>query len=72
MFFKRHEQTQTVMLNHGIPLLHMVPLTERRIKIETHLITEEEYLVKASNVTHAVFNDGFSFARKVYNKNRKK
>lgn len=35
-------------LRPGTPLLHILPLSEKRINIKTHLVSEEEYVKKSS------------------------
>jgi hypothetical protein len=42
LFLVRGEQTKTLMIRHGNPLLMLFPLTERPVKIRHHLVTEEE------------------------------
>lgn len=41
MFYKRKPEDTVYMLEHGQPLLHFVPLTERKIKLQLHLVSEE-------------------------------
>ncbi|CAB5221978.1 hypothetical protein UFOVP242_192 [uncultured Caudovirales phage] len=45
----KKEQKQ-VMLNAGMPLAHIIPLTERRIKFKTEVISEQEYEKKRQNI----------------------
>jgi hypothetical protein len=41
ILFRRKDQT--VNFQHGEPLAHIIPLTERQLKINNHLIGEEEF-----------------------------
>lgn len=42
LFFKFKEQTELYSLLLGQPLLHAIPLTERKIKLNYELVTEKE------------------------------
>jgi len=43
MFIPRTQQTETLSFAQGQPILHLLPITERRVEYRTHLITQEEY-----------------------------
>lgn len=43
LFFRREQERQEVILQAGMPVYHYVPLTERKVRIETHLISYEEF-----------------------------
>lgn len=41
MFYKRQAQDAVHTLEFGQPLLHYVPLTERKVRLELHLVSDE-------------------------------
>jgi hypothetical protein len=43
LFVKREKEDSEIMLKQGTPLLHIVPLTERKIIMKTHLIDNKEF-----------------------------
>lgn len=43
LFATRTQTMQEIMLPHGMPLAHLIPLTDKKIKIHTHVISKEEY-----------------------------
>ena len=43
MMFMRTNQKELRVLNFGTPLLHLTPLTERKLELRHHLVTIEEY-----------------------------
>ena len=53
MFFKRGV---SVMLEHGTPLVHCIPLSEAKLEIKNHLVSEQEY-----NHLHQLSSFNFSF-----------
>jgi|TARA_B110000977_G_C11051201_1_gene482387 hypothetical protein len=52
-FLEIPNEKQEFMLPFGLPLLHMIPLTDKTIKIKTHVISEEEWKKKTTNSTGA-------------------
>lgn len=42
MFFKRKPTTREVFIEHGHPLVHLVPLTERPVVFRAHLVSADE------------------------------
>ena len=53
MFFRRRADTTAYTLKHNMPLAHFIPLTERKIKLKLHLVSEQE-LQRVSNINKAV------------------
>lgn len=43
IFFPREEKETEVLLAAGMPLYHLIPLTERKITIKTHLVSDEHF-----------------------------
>lgn len=62
---------QTFKLTAGIPLIHLFPITDKKIKLKTHLIGEEEYS-KISALSHTNFFSKNYFKRKNIIKNVRK
>jgi hypothetical protein len=44
LFIQRKEQTYRIKIPFGTPITHIVPLSDRKIKIEYHLLSSEEFL----------------------------
>lgn len=42
MLFKRGTATREVLIEHGQPMVHLVPLTERPVVFRAHLVTNDE------------------------------
>lgn len=43
MFFNRSTESYSLLLKHGEPLVQLIPLVDRLIKTETHLVSQEEF-----------------------------
>ena len=41
LFFKKEKETQRLIIEAGTPILHFIPLTDKKIKIENVMISEE-------------------------------
>ena len=44
MFFKRDAAPKKVFIRYNTPILMLVPLTERKVRVEHHLISDEEWV----------------------------
>lgn len=53
LFYKRKLEDAQYILEHDQPLLHYIPLTEKRIKIQTHLVSPEE-LNRITNINMSI------------------
>jgi len=42
LFFYREENPKVMKINHGEPIFQLVPLTEKKLKIKHHLVSEQE------------------------------
>lgn len=51
MFFPKEKELKKVLIKHGTPLMHVIPLTERNVKINQHLVSDKELslMVKHNN-----------------------
>ena len=43
LIFPIPKQKKLIHIDHGHPLIHAIPLTDKRIEVRNHLVTEEEY-----------------------------
>jgi hypothetical protein len=50
LFIKRQKQESIVNINYGQPLVHIVPLSDVKIKLKHHLVSDEE--MKKINQLH--------------------
>lgn len=41
-FFARHSSHKEYFFKHGTPLVHLIPLTNKKVKLKTHLISQQE------------------------------
>jgi hypothetical protein len=44
VFFKFENQQKEIFFKHGQPLIHMVPLSERKVELKHHLIHKDELI----------------------------
>lgn len=43
LLFAREQEKKRVLLNHGQLMMQVIPLTERKLVVKQHLVSEEEY-----------------------------
>jgi hypothetical protein len=43
LFVYREEKSKLIKINFGQPVTHLVPMTEKKLKIKHHLVSEDEY-----------------------------
>lgn len=55
MFLKRSHSPREVLIEHGQPLVHLIPLTERKVIFRAHLVTNDEIRALASLRTSIKF-----------------
>lgn len=49
LFFKHKQQEHKIHLDPGIPIVHLIPQTEKRIEIRTHYLSKNEWLQRHAN-----------------------
>lgn len=59
-----------VNLPLGLPLVHIVPLTDRTVEIKTHLVSEEEYKRKYERSLSPFFEKRYFKAKKILKNNK--
>lgn len=64
LFIKRQKEDIETVLHQGTPLLHIVPLTERKVILKIHLVDEEKFIAIGSK------NRPISFFRHYENKKK--
>lgn len=69
VLWKRQNNTKNYLLEFGAPLCHYVPLTDRRIKIQTHLVSPEELKRIRSVVTPLKFINKYNANKKMQKQN---
>lgn len=42
-YIKRTEEEQNIFLQAGTPIYHFIPLTEKKVQLEVHLVTTEKF-----------------------------
>jgi hypothetical protein len=53
---KRHQDDRRLFIPYGQPLVHLVPITERKVEVKIHLITREEFMHKYQRNAPCSFN----------------
>ena len=48
LFIRKEEQNSRLMLKQGLPLLHIIPLTDKKIKFSIKQISNEDFLRKSN------------------------
>jgi hypothetical protein len=66
--FIPNEVPRTFVIPHGRPLVQLVPLTERKIKLKTHLVTDTEFLRLKTKVVRVSFIGAYDALKKVMQK----
>ena len=66
--FIPNEVPRTFVIPHGRPLVQLVPLTERKIKLKTHLVTDDEFLRLKTKVVRVSFVGAYDALKKVMQK----
>ena len=65
MFCLREEKETSILLEAGIPMYHYIPLTDRKITLKTHLISDEHYFKIKSIATPTKFVRHYSARKKI-------
>lgn len=55
MLFSKGENRKRLLIEHGTPMVHLIPITERRIEIKHHLISEQEWKIKLKSATEKFY-----------------
>lgn len=66
--FVPNETPRTFVIPHGRPLAQLIPLTEKKVKVKTHLVTNEEYVKLKSRVVRVSFVGAYDALKKVMQK----
>ena len=70
MFAKRTDEVSKLNLMSGTPLYHFIPLTDRKVILRNHLVSQEKILnLKALN-TRVSFSRHFQKKRKIYSETK--
>lgn len=59
ILFRKTNVNTIVDINHNTPLAHIIPLSEKPLKIKTHLIDEKEYSMMAGKNQRIMFHGGY-------------
>tara|TARA_R110000744_G_scaffold221810_1_gene340789 strand:- start:100 stop:822 length:723 start_codon:yes stop_codon:yes gene_type:complete len=62
MYIKRTDETQDIFMKHGTPLLDLIPLTEKKIKVHVHF-DKEKHEELASYTPQVKFTGGYNYTR---------
>jgi len=64
MLFSRGETRKRLLIEHGTPMVHLVPITERRIEIKHHLISAQEWEINLKSPSEKFYRSHF-YRRKI-------
>lgn len=66
VLFHRKPQKYSCFIRHGEPLVQIVPLSDRPLKIKTHLVSEPEFArLKAKTLSHVTFTNTYKYIRQL-------
>jgi len=69
LYLKRAPEEKRIFIESGTPLYHFVPLTERKIILKTHLVSQEEFNNIHDSAGRISFLHGFRKKKKNRQKN---
>jgi hypothetical protein len=64
-FFVNKEKNRNLLINAGQPMVNIIPLTDKKIKIHTHFISDSDFLKKSSRNSQTSFNNVLSKIKKI-------
>tara|TARA_R110000803_G_C11913675_1_gene313540 strand:+ start:237 stop:950 length:714 start_codon:yes stop_codon:yes gene_type:complete len=67
-YITRTNETQDILVKHGTPIAELVPLTEKKVKVHTHLLDNVEYEKLRSSTPYTKFTGSYYHNRKLTNK----
>ena len=70
LFSKKEEEEKRIMIKHGVPLLHFIPITERKVTIRCEVISVDE-MKKRHAITGANTNFIHRGIRNIFRANKK-
>ena len=65
IFCLRQEKEEIILLKAGMPLYHFIPLTDRKIVLKTHLVSDEQFEKIGSKVTPITFIRHYEERKKI-------
>jgi hypothetical protein len=69
LFFERKQETHQVILKAGIPTGHFIPISDNKIKLQTHEVSEAEF-IKIRSATSIRFSFERSYIKYVKMRNK--
>lgn len=70
MFLEKRSEEYRVQINAGDPIVHLLPLTDKKVKIKTHLVNDVEHKLIAQRNSPSKFIGGFEIYKKFMRKNK--
>jgi hypothetical protein len=67
-FITRTNKTQSILIPHGTPLLELLPLTEKRVKVHNHFVDDLEFQKIMSINPYTKFTGGHYYNRAIAKK----
>jgi hypothetical protein len=63
--FYRGEKLKTIEIKYGTPLIHMIPLTDRKLTLKHHLVDQNEFSKLNLNTTPVKFINSIQILKKL-------
>ena len=70
MFLKKIDDYQ-YDINFGTPIVHLLPLTDKNVKIHNHLISDEEFRIMTEKNNSIKFSKNYKTIKKIIDQNNK-
>lgn len=70
VMIERTQEERQVLINAGTPMVHIVPITERKVILETKYITETEKQSIINKYGRLKFLSSYNFYKKIVSKNK--
>ena len=71
-FIRYDGEKKQIFIDSGKPMVNIIPLSERKVKIKNHLIDEKEFKILESRNIQVKFNNPYNFRKKLLMNSEKK
>ena len=69
IFIHRRDEEQNILIPHGQPLLHMIPITNKKIKFRYHLVTTDSIAWRKLSIEGLKFSNRYFHSRRIQERN---
>jgi hypothetical protein len=68
MLFNREHMNKRIMIEHGTPMAHLIPVTDRKIELKHHLVSRDEWISIRNRYPTEKFYKSFYYRKKLLRK----